>query len=187
VCIAQAAYLFSPFLIATAVSAMVLRFDLWRPLRRPIDGGRSWRGVRLFGANKTWRGVVVAVVGCTLGVMVQRAIGERAGRVALVDYRGPSIMLLGIAMGIGASIGELPNSFVKRRCGIAPGATASGRRRALFYVWDQVDLMIGAWLLVAIWVAPTPCLVGASLALVLAIHPIISAIGYLIGARRTAR
>lgn len=186
-CVAQAAYLFAPLLVATAVSAVVLRFDRWKRLRRPIDAGRTWRGVRLFGDNKTWRGVVVAIAGCFLGIAVQVAIGDRAGRIALVDYRLPSTLLLGIAMGLGSSLGELPNSFTKRRLGIAPGASASGGSRAVFYIWDQIDLLIGAWPLVAIWVEPSPCLVGASMVLVLVIHPVISLVGYLIGARRTAR
>lgn len=186
-CVGQAAYLFAPLLVATALSAVVLRFDLWKRLRRPIDGGRCWRGVRLFGDNKTWRGVVVAISGCAVGVGVQIAIGDRAGGVALIDYRAPAALALGLAMGFGTALGELPNSFVKRRLGIAPGATAPGWLRVLFYVWDQIDLLIGAWPLVAIWVSPELCLIAASMALVLVVHPIVSLIGYFIGARRTAR
>lgn len=186
-CVVRAAYLFAPLLVATALSGVVLRFDRWKSLRRPIDGGRRWRNVRLFGDNKTWRGVVVAIVGCTLGVAVQMAIGDRAGGVALVDYHAPSTLLLGFAMGLGSALGELPNSFTKRRIGIAPGASAVGATRAVFYVWDQIDLLIGAWPLVAIWVKPGLCLVAASMGLVLVIHPVISLVGYLIGARRTAR
>jgi hypothetical protein len=35
----QAVYLFAPLLVASVLSAVVLRFDLWRLLRRPIDRG----------------------------------------------------------------------------------------------------------------------------------------------------
>lgn len=186
-CVAQAAYLFAPLLIATAVSGVVLKFDLWRALRRPIDGSRSWRGIRLFGDNKTWRGVVVDVLGCTLGVGIQAALGDRVGGLAVVDYARPTSLLLGVAMGVGIAIGELPNSFVKRRVGIAPGATARGWRRVAFYLWDQLDLLTGAWPVLAIWIGATPCRVLASAGLVLVAHPLISLVGYLLGARRTAR
>lgn len=186
-CVAQAAYLFGPLLVATALSGLVLRFDAWKRLRRPIDAGRSWCGARLFGDNKTWRGVVVDVAGCTLGVAVQALIGHHADIVALVDYRAPSTLALGVAMGLGTALGELPNSFTKRRLGIAPGATSTGWLRVVFYVWDQIDLLIGAWPLVAVWVSPDVCLVVASACLVLVVHPIISLVGYLIGARRAAR
>lgn len=184
---AQAAYLFAPLLAATAVSAIVLKYDAWSSLRRPIDGGRSWRGHPIFGASKTWRGVVVAMTGCTLGVAIQIAIGPRAGALALLDYRDPTVLALGPLMGLGATLGELPNSFAKRRLGIAPGKTSSGPLRVVFYVCDQIDLVIGAWPFVALWVFPRVDLVLASAALVFALHPIVSLIGYAIGARRTAR
>jgi hypothetical protein len=115
------------------------------------------------------------------------AIGHRVGRVALVDYRDPATLVLGAAMGLGATLGELPNSLVKRQLGIAPGKTTGGWLRALFYVWDQIDLVIGAWPLVALWVTPDLVLVVASAGLVLALHPVVSVIGYIIGARRSAR
>lgn len=183
----QAAYLFAPLLVASALSAVVLRFDLWRPLRRPIDGGRSWRGRRLFGDSKTWRGVVVAVVGCIAAVAVQGVIGERASWVALVDYRAIPSIPFAIAMGLGAMLGELPNSFTKRRLGIAPGKTTSGPLAVVFYVWDQVDLLFGAWPLIAIWVLLEPGVIAASLVLVLVLHPAVSLLGYLLGARTSAR
>lgn len=129
----------------------------------------------------------MAVAGCTLGVSIQCVLGDRVGHVAIVDYEYAPNAMLGIAIGLGAALGELPNSFVKRRLGIAPGATSAGSKRAVFYIWDQIDLLTGAWPLVAIWVSPTACLVAASIGLVLVVHPIISIVGYLIGARRTAR
>ena len=57
----------------------------------------------------------------------------------------------------------------------------------LFYVWDQVDLLFGAWLLVGWWVRPPALLVVASFAMALLVHPVISLIGWLLGVRRTAR
>jgi hypothetical protein len=183
----QAVYLFAPLLVASVLSAVVLRFDLWRLLRRPIDRGLVWRGKRVFGDSKTWRGVVVAVVGCIVGVTVQALIGDRLGRVALVDYRAVLVLPLAIAMGLGAMLGELPNSFTKRRLGIAPGRTTSGPLAIVFYVWDQVDLLFGAWPLVAIWIRPELDVILASFVLVLVLHPTVSLIGYLIGARTSAR
>ena len=39
-------------------------------------------------------------------------------------------------------LGELPNSFLKRRAGIVPGAGADGRFAWFFYLYDQVDLLL---------------------------------------------
>jgi CDP-2,3-bis-(O-geranylgeranyl)-sn-glycerol synthase len=184
---ARAAYLFAPLLVASVLSAIVLRLDLWHALRRPIDGGRTWRNRRVFGDSKTWRGVVVAVVGCTAAVAVQALAGDRVGRVAIVDYGSIPIVPFAIAMGLGAMLGELPNSFAKRQLGIAPGKTTSGPLALVFYVWDQVDLLFGAWPVIAIWVCPELGVIAASFVLALILHPTVSLIGYLVGARTTAR
>lgn len=188
VLVVQVLYLFAPLLLASALSGLVLRLDLAPALRRPIDGHRTFRGRRLFGDSKTWRGVVVAVVGCIAGVALQSAlIGDRAGAIALVDYRAIDPWGFGAAMGAGAMAGELPNSFTKRQLGIPPGKTTRGPLRAVFYVWDQVDLLTAAWPAIAWWVRPDAATVVASFALALLVHPLVSLIGYAIGARRTAR
>jgi hypothetical protein len=167
---------------------VVLRFALFKWLKYPIDAGKTFRGRRLFGDSKTWRGVVVAVVGSITTVVVQRyVIAGAVGPIALVDYRTVNPFLFGAFLGGGAMLGELPNSFVKRRRGIAPGATASDSWRVLFYLWDQVDLLTGAWPLLCWWIRPTPMHVLASFALALVIHPTVSLIGFAIGARKTAR
>jgi hypothetical protein len=185
---AQALYLFSPLLVASAISGIVLRFDLFSALKRPIDAGRMFRGHRLLGDSKTWRGVAVAVVGCTLTASVQKHLLVGAlDRVALVDYRHTNELAFGFAMGAGAMLGELPNSFVKRRLGIAPGATRRGFLAVAFYVWDQIDLLTTAWPLLCFWVHPTPLIVMTSGVLGLGLHPAVSLVGYLIRARRTAR
>lgn len=187
---AQVLYLFAPLVVAAALSGLVLRFDLLPALRRPIDAGRTFRGRRWFGDNKTWRGVVIAIAGSVATTFAQKFLLARAlPQLELVRYEAmslPELVLFGSALGGGATLGELPNSFVKRQLGILPGQPARGALSALFYVWDQIDLL-AAWPLIAFWVRPTPALVAISALLVLAIHPLISLIGFVIGARRSAR
>ncbi|HEX7670989.1 MAG TPA: CDP-archaeol synthase [Polyangiaceae bacterium] len=184
----QALYLFCPLIVASGISAVVIRFDLLSALRRPIDGGRTIRGRRVFGNSKTWRGVAVAVAGCVLTVGLQKYLRvEALDRIALVDYRRVNPLIFGAAMGAGAMLGELPNSFVKRRLGIAPGGTRPGIRGVVLYLWDQLDLLTTAWPSVCFWVHPTPAVVVMSAALGLCLHPAISLVGYLVGARETAR
>lgn len=184
----QVLYLFAPLLVAAALSGVVLRFDLFPKLRRPIDAGRTFRGRRLLGDSKTWRGVVVAIVGCITAVALQKhVIAGRIGSIAVVDYRSVDVLLFGAAMGGGAMAGELPNSFVKRRLGIAPGETTNGVLAVVFYAWDQLDLLTTTWPLLACWLEPTLPLVATSIALALVVHPTVALIGYLIGARRSPR
>lgn len=187
--LARALYLFAPLLVSVALSAVVHRYDLFRVLKVPIDAGRSFRGKRVFGDSKTWRGVAIAVVGSTATALVQKHLcAEVAEPIAVVDYARIDAAAFGAVMGAAAMAGELPNSFVKRRLGIAPGRTASSPpRRAAFWVWDQVDLLTLAWPALTPWVQPTAELVVASFVLALTVHPLIAWLGYLLRARTSAR
>lgn len=186
--IGRALYLFLPLLVAAALAGVVMRFDWLRVLARPIDGGAVWRGRRVLGDGKTWRGVFVAIVGCASTAVAQKlAIAGRAGELAVVDYGTIEPLSFGAAMGAGAMLGELPNSFVKRRLGVPRGATARGPTGLLFYIWDQVDLLTMAWPAITPWVVPSGALIAASFLLALVVHPLVALVGYLIGARETPR
>ncbi|HSQ63311.1 MAG TPA: CDP-archaeol synthase [Polyangiaceae bacterium] len=182
----QTLVLFAPLLVSAALSGVVLRLDLFAALKAPVDAGRTVRGRRLFGDNKTWRGFAVAVAGSVIAVAIQRLL-PLPRWVCVVDYRAINPAAFGAAMGLGAMLGELPNSFVKRQLGVPPGKTARGPRRFAFYLWDQLDLLTGAWPLLSAWVRPSPRLVAASVVLALLLHPLVALVGFVIHARDSAR
>jgi CDP-2,3-bis-(O-geranylgeranyl)-sn-glycerol synthase len=185
---AQTLYLFAPLLVSSALAAVVMRFDLLRSSSVPIDAGMVWRDRRLLGDGKTWRGVVVAIAGCISTVAVQKhVIGTRAAPLWLLDYRGVEPFTFGAGLGVAAMLGELPNSFVKRRLGIPRGGVASGVKSIAFYVWDQVDVLTFTWPLLSYWLRPTTALIATSVALTLLLHPALSWLGYLLGVRTSAR
>jgi CDP-2,3-bis-(O-geranylgeranyl)-sn-glycerol synthase len=79
-------------------------------LAYPIDGGIRYRDGRpLFGASKTVRGVLAAVV---LTAVAADLLGLSLG--------------LGALLGILAMLGDLIASFVKRRLGLAPSSMYRG-------------------------------------------------------------
>ena len=82
---------------------------------------------------------------------------------------------------------ELLNSFLKRQLDIAPGAPGRGPATLFFYVFDQVDFLLGAWLIAWRWVVPTLPRVLWSILFVLVVHQVISALGALLGMRASAR
>lgn len=185
---AQALYLFAPLLASAALAGIVLSNDWLRGLNRPIDGGHRWRGQRLLGDGKTWRGVFLSMLGSGLFVPVQQGLQEHLPRaLQVVDYSSLQPVIFGLTLGLGAILGELPNSFIKRRLGIPRGRTASGPLAILFYVWDQVDTLLGAWPLLCLWFTPRPALVAMSFLVTLGMHPLVAWIGYRVGARRSAR
>ena len=89
----------------------------------------------------------------------------------------------GLLLGLGAVLGELPNSFVKRQLGIAPGGRASSLRGVLVAIYDQGDFVPVVWaMLTPIWVIP-PGQAALAFVVVIAVHAVVNVIGYAIGAR----
>ena len=112
---------------------------------RPIDGGREWRGARLLGDGKTWRGTAVGTaVGVVLALALNAVVDPVSGAVG-VDL--PAFDLpAAVALAAGAMAGDIGASFLKRRSGRERGAAFPGL--------DQLDFVVGA-LAAVVLVAPT--------------------------------
>jgi hypothetical protein len=125
-------------------------------LARPLDFGVRFHGEPVLGDNKTLRGLLIMVLGSALFAWGSSFLltPDRfpAGMPFLAGQT--SAIVFGLLLGLGYSLGELPNSFVKRRLRIAPGARPAGSSRILFYLTDQMDSVIGVVLLVGIVYAP---------------------------------
>jgi CDP-2,3-bis-(O-geranylgeranyl)-sn-glycerol synthase len=159
-------------------------------LATPIDRGRTFRGRPLFGHSKTVRGPLAVAAGVAavwaLEQALARSFPELAAAVPL-DLASLPGVAFAAAAGAAAELSELPNSFVKRQLGIAPGGTTRGPLAVVFYLWDQLDLLLGYWLVLSTAVDVTPARVAVSLVVVGGIHPLLTLAGYLLGMRPTAR
>jgi CDP-archaeol synthase len=184
------AYLFFPLLVGLALHGLCIKYNVFPFLRRPIDRGRSFRGKRVFGDNKTYRGVVVVSLGTAVGFGLQSLILHRFASIRsieLFDYAFFKSVALGAAVGLAAMLSELPNSFIKRRFEIAPGSAAKGWKGIVFYVYDQIDFLLGSWLVLAVVVPVTVERVLFSAGLLLVAHQLMSSVGHALGMRKTAR
>ena len=182
-------YLLLPLVGGAVAHGLCMRSDLLAALARPIDAGRTLRGRRWFGDSKTWRGPFCVAAGAALVYALQRHVlhaFSAAAALEPVDYATLPLWL-GAAAGAAAELAELPNSFVKRQLDIKPGATARGPLAAVFFVWDQIDLLLGYWLVLAAFVPPTAIRLIASVALLTTIHPLFTIAGYLLRMRPTWR
>ena len=137
-------WLTAPILIAGLAHVAVITLDLAPQLAQPIDAGRWWRGRPLLGRNKTWRGFVVMPAATAITITVQQRLSARSPRLAAIAplARAAPPWVVGAICGAAYVLAELPNSFVKRRVGIAPGTSAL-RARTLQYVVDQLDSVAG--------------------------------------------
>jgi len=114
-------------------------------LQKPVDLEATFRGRRIFGDNKMLRGFIIMPVGTFLSVLI---IGHLITRIGvsvdnlIFDYTfaGSYKALL---YGLAYSAGELPNSFIKRQLGIAPGMRANSKHvRDLFDFFDKADSLL---------------------------------------------
>jgi CDP-2,3-bis-(O-geranylgeranyl)-sn-glycerol synthase len=84
-------------------------------------------------------------------------------------------------------LAELPNSALKRQLGIKPGQAGRGWASAIFYVLDQVDMLVGVWIVLGIAIGVTVSRILWSVAFLFIAHQLLTLVGYRLGMRATAR
>ena len=144
----------------------------------PIDGGRTRGGRRLLGDGKTWRGTAVGTLAGILLAQVLNYLGP-----AVSDAVGVSLpsfpLAAAVGLALGAMLGDIGASFLKRRTGRERGAA--------FPVVDQLDFVVGA-LACALVLAPgwflstfTLPVVAVVVVLTPVLHVVTNGIAYVLG------
>jgi CDP-diglyceride synthetase len=149
-----------PAIAAGVLNMVWVKLPVAGLLARPIDGGRMWRDSRpILGANKTFKGLLgmVALGGVCSLLWGWLCAGSPhlEGPMRVYQHLGntwPVSLGYGIALGAAYALSELPNSFLKRRLGVAAGGSATGGRKWALGALDQCDSVIGM-VLVAWWPA----------------------------------
>jgi hypothetical protein len=173
---------FLPALGGALAHAPLLRYDLLPSLNRPLDLGAAPGGTRLFGDNKTVRGAL-AMAGGTLAATLLLHRLEPYRRRLPAELREAGPLRHGALLGAAVVLGELPNSVLKRRLGIAPGERASTPVGVALAIHDQGDFVLGAWpLLAPIW-RMSAREVAEAFAIVAGVHMGVNLAGYALGAR----
>ena len=152
-----------------------------------MDGGLTFRGRRLFGENKTVRGFVVMPLATGLSFLLVSPWPRPAGCRACGHFVHSSYAALGLLAGAGFMAGELPNSFVKRQLGIAPGSPADGPfLRPAFFLVDRLDSALGALAALALAVSIPPLTVLYVLAIGPVLHGAFSVMTFRLGGKERA-
>ncbi len=129
-------WLFLPAMIPNSAAAIVGKGS-----KVKMDFGKTWRGKRIFGDGKSWRGFFGgAIIGVLIGLLM---IGIAALCGDTDDYWGfgPFWTNVGVlfCLSFGSLLGDLCGAFIKRRLGMERGQKAP--------ILDQYDFVVGSFLL----------------------------------------
>ncbi len=154
-----ALFVVAAFTLAGIVQTLWLRTELSRRFTMPLDGGRCFRGKRIFGDNKTPRGFIVMVPAAALafaGLYLLLTTLQPAWTDGVWALTGLQFFALGGIASFGFMLGEIPNSFLKRQLGVPPGGAPRGRlARIAAFCGDRLDSILGMLLAMSL-VVPTP-------------------------------
>lgn len=166
-----------PSIFANIAPIPIAKIPWLKRYNAPLDFGKTYRGKRIFGTNKTWRGLIAGIIVATLVFWLQQLITEQyawaANLTSEIDYAQLPTLILGPLFAIGALGGDAIESFFKRQHGIPPGGG--------WFPWDQIDSVLGTAVAVAPFIVLTPWQYILLIAMMPAIHLISTHVGYWIG------
>lgn len=146
---ARLLYVFVLFILGHRLERAVYRLDRDRGyllfLTNPVH-------LKLLGANKTWRGIVVLPL-LLAGTCYLFILGGLTDLMGLTPADTDVFWVAGLC-GLACQLGELPNSFIKRQLGISPGEQPTLRSLGSVaqFVVDHTDSWIAVclhlWLVV---------------------------------------
>ncbi|MCW3104799.1 MAG: hypothetical protein JWO09_3239 [Bacteroidetes bacterium] len=114
-----------PLFIGNMLHMLVVKKDMFRTLAKPIS-------IDLFGSGKTYRGFILLPLMCACCSLIT----------SLFTHSAPLLSFsTGFLLGFFYMLGELPNSWLKRRMGIPPGGS-NANYKWLQLAADKLDSLI---------------------------------------------
>jgi len=133
-------WFFLPAGLANSTPVFAKKLPFLRFLNAPMDFGISIKGTRLFGPNKTWRGLISGIcVGALTSLALYSAFPSALDIIGVAP-KEPIVfaLVLGGLLGFGALLGDAIESFFKRRARVPAGDS--------WFPFDQLDYVIGGLL-----------------------------------------
>lgn len=137
--ITELVFLILPILMSGLTFIIFLKYNRGK-LNAPLDFGLKWKGKRLFGENKTikgpiFMGIFVMIFGFFIYTLLKNNINIKLSNAQILTY----FLLIGLTY----SIGELPNSFIKRQLSIPSGKSHSNKIiKFILKLTDTFDSLI---------------------------------------------
>ncbi len=169
-------YLILPGAVANMVPAMFR--NCFKKYAYPVDFGLKFRGKRVLGANKSYKGLLLGVVAAVIVAFIQKMLYVYPffQNISFIDYFSVNFVLLGFLLGFGALFGDLVESFVKRQFNVAPGKP--------FIPWDQLDFVLGMILFISFVKVLTWQMLLFYVLVIPFLHVLFNLIGYGLGLQK---
>ncbi len=162
------------FYLPTGLANMspVLFKDTLHFLAKPVDGGATFAKQPLFGAHKTWRGLIVGtIMGGLLFIVQYGAAVIYPQTVSWTPFDITEVPVwFGFVFAAGALLGDLIKSFFKRRIAVAPGKT--------WFPFDQIDFLVGSTVVAMLFFDITLLMWVLIISIGIFFHILVNHIGY---------
>ena len=142
-------------IISGIVNSIFCKTKYLKCLNKPIDFGKNFIDKkRIFGDHKTWKGlfgyIILNIIFSTIFGLIWNITNLEKYNFFYMNHENTLLynILIGTLLGLGYSLFELPNSFIKRRFDIKPGKTTIGFKKIFFIIFDQADSVFGVALVV---------------------------------------
>jgi len=170
-----ALWYFIPAGVANVTPILAAQAPFLKNWDAPVDGGRKWRGKRIFDDHKTWRGVITGVIAGVLVLWLQLNLVTQHNWTQTLnlpsDYLTASIVLLGFLLSFGALFGDMLKSLAKRQIGVPAGKS--------WFPFDQLDYIAGGLILSSFYIQLTLSQYIWIIIVWFGMHLLFSYIGYL--------
>lgn len=160
---------FIPAGVGNMAPVLAVRLPLLNALAQPIDGGKTWRGVRIFGDHKTYRGYVSGIALGALSALCLHDLG-------IFGDTHATTALMGAVLGFGALAGDSIKSFFKRRAQVPSGKA--------WFPFDQLDYIIGGLICIAPWQVFSAAQIGVITVTYFCLHILSTNLGFLLGLKK---
>jgi CDP-2,3-bis-(O-geranylgeranyl)-sn-glycerol synthase len=140
--ILKSLYFFLPAYFANMVPTFAKKFKLFEFLAKSVDSGKQYKGTDIFGSHKTWRGIILGTIAGIIIAWIQKLLYKFNffQYISFYNYQEINVLFLGFLISLGALLGDLFFSFLKRRKNIKPGDS--------WVPFDQIGYILGPFLLV---------------------------------------
>lgn len=160
---------FIPAGIGNMAPVLAVRIPLFNRLAYPIDHGATWKGIRIFGDHKTYRGYVSGILLGSLSAVALHKLGIFGDTIT-------TTAVMGAVLGFGALLGDSIKSFFKRRAHVPSGKA--------WFPFDQLDYIVGGLICIAPWQLFNAAQIGVITVTYFCLHILSTNIGFLLGLKK---